>query len=289
MADMPTVRIAPNNPLFDLPVLVGIEHGTFKRHGLDVKLSAKYEDREATLRTQEPMLRMKENMLDCGTADGYSVCEWATIDRIERGQKANVAALRACVAAQAILSYDDTLQAPRDLKDVPVVVNEFTGSHYTTLGMLEGPVGQGHVKIEHIGAPWARWEALRDRTHRAVTLMEPFISLALREGAHIIAAEFYRGGDMISNNLTSEQRRSFLDAENEAVDLINKDFYKNAAPHIVSAARGLMKPQELLRAFVHYKKVDFYDPAKFDQTYDFLKRWGLTRGMNKHEAFVAVG
>ena len=126
-------------------------------------------------------------------------------------------------------------------------------------------------------------------SHRAVTLMEPFISLALREGAHIIAAEFYRGGDMISNNLTSEQRRAFLDAENEAVDLINKDFYKVAAPHIVSAARGLMKPQELLRAFVHYKKVDFYDPAKFDQTYDFLKRWNLTRGMNKHDAFVAVG
>ena len=289
MADMPTVRIAPNNPLFDLPVLVGIEHGTFKRHGLDVKLSGRYEDREATLRTQEPMLRMKENMLDCGTADGYTVCEWATIDRIERGQKANVAALRACVGAQAILSYDDTLQAPRDLKDVPVVVNEFTGSHYTTLSMLEGGVGRDHIRIEHIGAPWARWEALRDRTHRAVTLMEPFISLALREGAHIIAAEFYRGGDMISNNLTAEQRRAFLDAENEAVDLINKDFYKIAAPHIVTTARGELKPNELLRAFVRYKHVDFYDPSKFGQTYEWLKSWGMTKGMNQHDAFVALG
>jgi NitT/TauT family transport system substrate-binding protein len=289
MADMPVVKIAPNNPLFDLPILVGIEQGTFRKAGLDVKMSAKYEDREATLRTREPMARMKENMFDCGTADGYTVCEWATIDRIERGQKANVAALRACVAAQAILSYDDALQVPRDLKDVPVVVNEFTGSHYTTLGMLEGALGRDHIVLEHIGAPWARWEALRDRTHRAVTLMEPFISLALREGAHMIAAEFYRGGDMISNNLTAEQRRAFLDAENVAVDLINKDFYKYAAPHIVSAARGEMKPNELLRAFVHYKHVDFYDPAKFGQTYDFLKKWGLTQGLNQHDAFVALG
>jgi len=286
---MPVVKIAPNNPLFDLPVLVGIQRGTFKKVGLDVQLSGRYEDREATLRTREVLSRMKENMLDCGTADGYSVCEWATIDRIERGQNANVAALRACVAAQAILSFDDALQAPRDLKDVPVVVNEFTGSHYTTLSMLEGAIGRDHIVIEHIGAPWARWEALRDRTHRAVTLMEPFISLALREGAHIIAAEFYRGGDMISNNLTAEQRRSFLDAENAAVDLINNDFYKIAAPHIVSAARGAIKPHDLLRAFVRYKHVDFYDPAKFGQTYEWLKSWGMTEGKNPHDAFVALG
>ena len=289
MPDMPVVKIAPNNPLFDLPVLVGIRHGTFERAGLDVRLSGRYEDREPTLRTREPMLRMKEAMLDCGTADGYTVCEWATIDRIERGQKANVAALRACVGAQAILSFDDALQAPRDLKGVPVVVNEFTGSHYTTLGMLGGTLAREDIAIEHIGAPWARWEALRDRTHRAVTLMEPFISLGLREGAHIIAAEFYRGGDMISNNLTAEQRRAFLDAENEAVDLINGDFYKVAAPDIVSAARGALKPEELLRAFVRYKHVDFYDPSKFGQTYEWLRSWGMTEGKNAHDAFVALG
>ena len=36
---MPVVKIAPNNPLFDLPVLVGIQRGTFKKVGLDVQLS----------------------------------------------------------------------------------------------------------------------------------------------------------------------------------------------------------------------------------------------------------
>ena len=33
---MPVVRIAPNNPVFDLPVLVGIEDGLFAKAGLDV-------------------------------------------------------------------------------------------------------------------------------------------------------------------------------------------------------------------------------------------------------------
>jgi len=32
----PVVRIAPNNPVFDLPVIAGIEEGLFEAAGLDV-------------------------------------------------------------------------------------------------------------------------------------------------------------------------------------------------------------------------------------------------------------
>ena len=148
------------------------------RAGLDVRMSARYEDREKTLTEREVLTRLKEQLFECGSADSYNVCEWASIDRLERGQRAgNIAALRAAVVAQAILSFDDALQTPRDLAGVPVAVNEFTGSHYTTLQMLEGAVGRQGIRIEHIGAPQKRLEALRDRTHRAVTVMEPFISL----------------------------------------------------------------------------------------------------------------
>ena len=41
-----TVKIAPNNPVFDLPVIVGIEEGLFAKAGLDVSFSATYADRE---------------------------------------------------------------------------------------------------------------------------------------------------------------------------------------------------------------------------------------------------
>src|SRR5205814_10168934 len=65
-------------------------------------------------------------------------------------------------------------------------------------------------------------------TARAIAVMEPFISLGLKEGAHIIAASFYRGGEVIAPDLTPEQRKTYYDAENQAVDLINADFYKYA-------------------------------------------------------------
>jgi NitT/TauT family transport system substrate-binding protein len=282
----PVVRIAPNNPVFDLPVIVGIEEGLFANAGLDVSFSATYADREKDRVGSAVMSRLKEQLFDCGSADSYNVCEWASIDRLERGNRGgNIAALRAAVAAQAILSFDETLQVPRDLAGVPVMVQELTGSHYTTLQMLESAVGADQVKIEHGGLPQMRWAALQNRTARAVTVMEPFISLGLKEGAHIIAASFYRGGEVISADLTAEQRKAYYVAENEAVDRINGDFYKYAH-HVAAHAKGALQPRELLRAFVRYKHVDYYDPTLFGRAYDWMRARGLTEGQSEHAALV---
>ncbi len=232
------------------------------------------------------MTRLKEQQFDCGTADSYNVCEWASIDRLERGTRGgNIAALRAAVAAQAILSFDEALQVPRDLAGVPVVVQELTGSHYTTLQMLESALGSEHVEIERGGLPQIRWAALKNGTARAVTVMEPFISLGLKEGAHIIAASFYRGGEVIAPDLTAEQRKAYYDAENRAVDMINADFYKYAH-HVTAHAKGALAPHELLRAFVRYKHVDYYDLALFGRTYDWMKARGLTEGQSEHARLV---
>ncbi len=286
LQDKPIVRIAPNNPVFDLPVIVGIEEGLFDQAGLDVQFSATYADREKDRAGKPVMTRLKEQMFDTGSADSYNVCEWASIDRLEKGERGGkLAALRASVAAQAILTFDDSLQIPRDLADIPVYVQEFTGSHYCTVQMLESALGAEHVKIGQGGLPQQRYAGLKDGTHRVVTVMEPFISLGLKEGAHIIAAMFYRGGEVISPDLTPEQRKAYYDAENKAVDLINADFYKYAH-HVAAHAKGALKPNELLRAFVRYKHVDYYDATLFDRTYDWMKVRGFSTGESEHGTLV---
>ena len=283
---LPKVRIAPNNPVFDLPVIVGTEEGLFYKAGLDVAFSGTYAERERD-QAQTPVLkRLKEEMFECGSADSYNVCEWASIDRLEKGKRGGrLAALRAAVAAQAIVTFDDKLQTPRDMSDVPVAVQEWTGSHYTTIQMLESAIGREHVKIEQGGLPQMRWAALKSGQHRAVTVMEPFISLAVKEGAHIIAASFYRGGEVVAADLAPEQRQGYYDAENQAVDLINADFYKYAH-HVTAHAKGALQPKELLRAFVHYKHVDYYDPELFTRAYEWMKARGMTEGQSQHGALV---
>jgi NitT/TauT family transport system substrate-binding protein len=281
------VKIAPNNPIFDLPVIVGIEEKLFEQAGLDVQFAGTYADREKKDKVEFPvMARLKEQMFDCGSADSYNVCEWASIDRLEKGKRGgNIAALRASVAAQAIITFDEALQVPRDLADVPVAVQELTGSHYTTVQMLESALGAEHVKIAAGGLPQQRYADLKSGKFRAVTVMEPFISLALKEGAHIVAASFYRGGEVISRDLTDEQRKAYYDAENKAVDLINADFYKYAH-HVAAATKGALQPNELLKAFVRYKHVDYYDQTTFGRAYDWMKDRGLTEGQSQHSTFV---
>ena len=273
--DKPVIRIAPNNPVFDLPVIVGIEEKLFEKAGLDVRFTGTYADREKDSIERPVMTRTKEQMFDCGNADSYNVCEWASIDRLEKGKRGgNIGALRASVAAQAILTFDETLQVPRDLADVPVVVQELTGSHYTTLQMLESAVGAKHVNIARGGLPQKRYAGLKDGSYRVVTVMEPFISLGLKDGAHIIASAFYRGGEVISADLSDEQRKDYYDAENQAVDLINGDFYKYAH-HVAAATKGALKPNECLslRA-LQARRLLRYDALA--RTYDWMKERGLT-------------
>ena len=87
MSEKIKVRIAPNNPVFDLPVIVGIEEGLFEKAGLDVQFSATYADREKDKAEFPVMARLKEQLFDSGCADSYNVCEWASIDRLEKGER----------------------------------------------------------------------------------------------------------------------------------------------------------------------------------------------------------
>jgi NitT/TauT family transport system substrate-binding protein len=283
----PLLRIAPNTPTFDLPVLVGLEEGFFDESGIDVRYSARYEDRDKTLTEREVLSRLKESLYECGSADTFNLCEWGGIDRIERGSRGGrIAALRAAVTAQAILTFDEALQVPRDLSGLAVGVNEYTGSHYTTLQMLEGVVGRDKVVTQHIGAPQVRMEVLRKGSPvRAVTLMEPFISLALKEGAHILAMTFYRGAEVISPNLSAEQREAYLRAINKAVDQINSHFGRYAH-YIVEATKGQLAPEELSRNFIRYGHVQLYEPEVFSQAYAWMQSWGLSTGKSDHDTLV---
>ena len=194
VSQRPVVSVSPNNPVFDLPIYVARDEGLFERAGIEVRLQARYSERNAS--DKEPFARLKESLFEQGKADVYNLCEWAGIDRSEHSARgAQVLALRPAVGAQAIISFDPALQEPRDLAGVPVGINDKTGSHYTTLQSLEGVLAREDIVVEHVGVPERRYEALKQGTSRAVAVMEPFISLGLKEGAHLVDVTFYRGAD----------------------------------------------------------------------------------------------
>jgi NitT/TauT family transport system substrate-binding protein len=279
------LSVAPNGQVFDLPIHVALEHGLFEKRGLAVSFAEKHKPQESS---QNPFQRQKESLYEGGKADTYNLCEWAGLDRSERGTRNSVVhALRPAVVAQVILTFDDTIQELRDLANVPVAINDRTGSHYTTLQFLDGALPRDQIVVEHVGSPFERYERLKSGELRAAALMEPYVSLALKEGAHIIGANFYRGAEVISPNLSAAQRTAYLDAVNEASDLINADFarYKH---YIVEPVKGRLAPEELGSNFVHYAHSRPMDEARFDYTYEWMKSWELTSGKSLFKTLVAA-
>jgi NitT/TauT family transport system substrate-binding protein len=269
-----------------LPVYVARDEGLFERAGIEVRFQAKYSQRNPS--DKEAFTRLKESLFEQGQADVYNLCEWAGIDRSERsGRGAQVLALRPAVGAQAILSFDSTIQEPRDLAGVPVGINELTGSHYTTLQSLEGVLARADIVVEHVGVPERRYEALKSGTSRAVAVMEPFISLGLKEGAHLVDVTFYRGAEVIAPGLSAEQRGAYLGAINEAADRIMADFgkYKH---YVTEQTRGRLAPQEMSEHFVRYTHYVVYDQKRFDQVYEWMRSWGLAAGKADHASVVAT-
>lgn len=284
-SDRRLLTISPNGPVFDLPIYVARDEGLFEQAGLEVKFQAKYTDRNASDR--DAFSRLKETLFEQGKADAYNLCEWAGIDRAERSCRgAQILALRPAVAAQAIVTFDRDIQEPRDLLGVPVGINELTGSHYTTLQLLGGTLPREGIVVEHVGIPDRRYQALRERSIRAVTVMEPFISLALKEGAHIVASCFYRGAEVISPSLSPEQRTAYLESINAAADRITADFdrYKH---YITEHARGALAPEELSNHFIRYTHFRAYEEKRFTDVYEWMGSWGLAKGTSDHATVVA--
>ena len=283
--DRPIVSISPNNPVFDLPIYVARDEGLFERAGIEVRFGAKYSQRNPS--DADPFQRLKEALFEQGKADVYNLCEWAGIDRSERSARgAQVLALRPAVAAQAILVMDRNIQEPRDLAGVPIGINDRTGSHYTTLQSLEGTLARNEIVVEHVGVPERRYQALKEGTSAAVAVMEPFISLGLKEGAHLVDVTFYRGAEVIAPHLSAEQRAAYLGAINEAADRITADFgkYKH---YVTEQTRGALAPGEMASHFVRYTHYMVYEAKRFQQVYEWMRSWGLASGEADHAKVVA--
>ena len=71
-----------------------------------------------------------------------------------------------------------------------------------------------------------------------------------------------------------------------SIDLRNGRCVRLLKGNFDAETRYDLEPHELLRAFVRYKHVDYYDPTRFSQAYDWMKERGLTEGQSEHGRLV---
>src|SRR5262245_64025717 len=121
------------------------------------------------------------------------MCEWGIMKRAvetqteARHRSAKIVALGSAMSSFAIVTDPRTgIYEPEQLKNVPIAVSRFNGSHFTMLKMMEGFIKRDEIKIANHGTHRQRMEAVMSGQVKAASLQEPWISVAEAKGASVI-------------------------------------------------------------------------------------------------------
>ena len=275
-----TIRISMMNAVHDLSVLVARDEGLFSDEGLDVEVI----DTVGTARANpvgealhgKIFDRSLETLYNSGGLDQYRMCEWGvmkrTVEAIQSGQRpARIVALGAAMTKMAIVTFPDNgIYEPEQLKDKPIAVSPYNGSHFTTLKMLEGFVEKSHINAMHAGTMLERIEAVRRGDVAAANLMEPWISVVEKQGFRVIMESHTTRAEAASDELDGPTLAAMFRAQARAAEMINNDPSKYVH-YFVNEAKGLLDPQDLNTTRLLYAPPAPYTVERFEDTYRWMQ------------------
>jgi NitT/TauT family transport system substrate-binding protein len=277
--DLKPVRVSMMNAVHDLAVLVARDAGLFRDEGLDVEVvntpgTAQINADRQALR-EVIFDRTMEALYNTGDVDQYRMCEWGvmkrTVEAVQCGQRpAKIVALGAAMSKMAIIAAPNShIYEPEQLKDQPVAVSPFNGSHFTTLKMLEGFVKKDHILVVNAGTMRERLEAVRRGDVAAGNVMEPWISVAQKQGFRILMESHSTRSEAASDHLDGPILAAMFRAEARAAELINGNPGKYAH-YLLQEAQGLLEPHELQTWRLLYGPPLPYTRERFAATYEWM-------------------
>ncbi len=273
------VRLSVSNAVHSLAVLVAHDEGLFRDHGLDVEIvvtpGSAHVDTDRQAVRDAIFERPLESLYNSGGVDQFRLCEWGVMKRAVDGElcgrrPAKIVALGAAMSKFAIVTSPNSgIYEPEQLKDRPVAVTIYNGSHFTTLKMLEGFLRNDDIKVSNAGTMRQRLEAVRRGELAAATFNEPWISVAQKQGFRIIIESHSTRSEAAGDEMDGPTLAAMFRAEAEAAHMINAapDRY---AHYITEEARGLLEPNELQTWRLLYAPPAPYTRERFERTYQWM-------------------
>ncbi len=270
------------NAVHDLPVLVARDAGLFRDEGLDVEFvttpGMAQVSTSHVVKFDSIFDRPLDSTYNEGGIDQYRMCEWGIMKRaVEaetvglRGRK--IVALCASMSSFAIVvAADSPAYEPEMLKDQAIAVTPNNGSHFTTLKIMEGFLTPEHIKTTNAGTMLKRIEALRRGEVAAVSLMEPWISVAQKMGLRILIESHSTRSEAAGDDLDGKTLAAMFRAQARAVKLLEKD----PTPYIhylVAETGGMLEPHELQSWRLLHAPPTPYTRERFDDTYNWTVKW----------------
>ncbi len=161
------------------------------------------------------------------------------------------------------------------LKDKLISVTPNNGSHFTMLKMIEGFVEQQHVKTTNAGSMAKRIEALKRGDVDAVVLMEPWISVAQKEGLRLVIESHSTRSEAASDEVDGETLKRMFRAQAQAVE----DLEKDAQPYVkylIQETGGRIEEKDFQTWRLLHAAPQPYTRERFDDTYNWTVKWNMT-------------
>jgi len=284
------------NAIHDLPLLVARDEGFFRDEGLDVEIlktpgTGQHGSDHQALR-DNIFSRTMESFYEQGQCDQFRMCEWGIMKRavesqVEGGHRpAKIVALGSAMSTFAIATDPKTrIYEPEQLKNVPIAVSPFNGSHFTMLKMMEGFIKRDEIKWTNAGTHKERIDALRAGKVKAVSLMEPWISVAEKAGCRVLIESHSTRSEAAGDQLDGPTLAKMFRAEARAAEAIDRNPEKYAH-YLIEEAGGLIELKDLKLSRILNAPPVPYTRDRFDDNYQWTLGWGLVPPGATYEATV---
>jgi len=278
-------QVAIMNAVHDLPVLVARDEGFFKDEGLDIEFVTTPGMAQVTTSHTVKFDSIFDRPLDStyneGGIDQFRMCEWGIMKRsveadAEGRRKRRIVALGASMSKFVIaVSPDSDIYEPEMLKNKAIAVTPNNGSHFTTLKMIEGFLAPEFVKTTNAGTMRQRLDALKEGRVAAVSLMEPWISVAQKWGLRLLIESHSTRAEAAGDDLDGPTLKKMFRAQARAVELLEKD----PTPYIhylIRETGGLLEPNELQTWRLLHAAPQPYTRERWEDTYNWTVKWNMT-------------
>ena len=287
MDKLQKVTVSMMNAIHDLPLLVARDEGYFRDEGLDVEIlktpgTGQHGSDHQALR-DNIFSRTMESLYEKCACDQFRMCEWgimkraveSNVDLDAKHRPAKIVALGSAMSSFAIVTDPKLgIYEPEQLKNVPIAVSPFNGSHFTMLKMMEGFIKRDEIKWTNAGTHKERLEALRQGKVQAASLQEPWISVAEAQGCRVLMESRSTRSEAAGDELDGATLAKMFRAQGRAAEAINKNPAK-FAHYVLEEAGGLIGPSDFnLSRMLNAPPVP-YTRERFNDNYQWTLGWGL--------------